>query len=310
MQLGVGARSMALGGAGAAISEDVTAGYWNPAGLTKLRYPSVAGMYESRFDGTVRYNYGAFGAPMGTDASIGLSVFNISIPGIKDTRNAWIDMNQNGSVDPDDRFDTSKVKTFSNYDWGIYLSYAKTADSQLSYGATAKVLLRKLEEENSALGFGFDIGVRYLLTERIVLAATAQDITTTLLSYTTGTKELVTPTLKLGTAFHVFVTEDGYHRLIPTLDADVKFDSRGKTAMVAAGPLSADFHLGMEYRFGELFAIRGGYSEQKALTFGAGVKLPKLNVDYAFMSFNNRDQLGNTHRISFAFTFEQEKWKR
>lgn len=310
MQLGVGARSMALGGAGVAISKDVTAGYWNPAGLIGLTYPSLAGMYENRFDGTVNYNYGAFGAPMGSDASIGLSVFNISIPGIKDTRSAWIDMNQNGQVDDADRFDTSKVKTFSNWDWGIYLSYAKAADSQFSYGATAKVLLRKLDEQNSALGFGFDIGARYLLTPKIVFGATVQDITTTLLSYSSGTKELVTPTLKLGTAIHVFITEDGYHQVVPTLDADLKFDSRGEAAMVSAGPISADMHLGMEYRFGELFAIRGGYSDQKALTFGAGVKLPKLNVDYAFMSFNQLDQLGNTHRISFSFTFEQDKWKR
>jgi hypothetical protein len=310
MQLGVGARSMALGGAGVAISNDVTAGYFNPAGLTSLKYPGVAGQYETRFDGTVRYNYGGFGAPMGNDASIGLSVFNISIPGIKDTRNALIDLNQNGQFDDGERFDTSKVKTFSNYDWGIYFSYAKMADSQFSYGASAKLLLRKLEENNSAVGIGFDIGARYMLTPRVVLAATAQDITTTLLSYTTGTKELVTPTLKLGGAYHLFITEDGYHRIIPTIDADLKFDSRGKSAMIAAGPVSADFHLGAEYRFGEVFAIRGGCSDLKALTFGAGIKLPKLNVDYAFMSFNNLDQLGNTHRISFAFTFVQEKWKR
>lgn len=310
MQLGVGARSMAMGGAGVAISNDVTAGYFNPAGLTSLTYPGVSGQYETRFDGTVRYNYGGFGAPMGSDASIGLSVFNITIPGIKDTRNAWIDLNQNGQFDADDRLDTSKVKTFSNYDWGIYFSYAKMADSQFSYGASAKLLLRKLEEKNSAVGFGFDIGARYMLTPRVVLAATAQDITTTLLSYTTGTKELVTPTLKLGGAYHFFITEDGYHRIIPTIDADLKFDDRGDAAWVAVGPITADLHLGAEYRFGESFAIRGGYSDMKALTFGAGVKLPKLNVDYAFMSFNNLDQLGNTHRISFAFTFEQEKWKR
>lgn len=310
MQLGVGARSMALGGAGVAISNDVTAGYFNPAGLTSLIYPGVAGQYETRFDGTVRYNYGGFGAPLGSDASIGLSVFNISIPGIKDTRNALIDLNQNGKYDDGERFDTSKVKTFSNYDWGVYFSYAKSADSQFSYGASAKLLIRKLEENNSAVGFGFDIGARYLLTERVVLAANLQDVTTTLLSYTTGTKELVTPTLKLGAAYHFFITEDGYHRIIPTIDADLKFDNRGDAALVAAGPISADLHLGAEYRFGDAFAIRGGYSDQKALTFGAGVKLPKLNVDYAFMSFNDLDQLGNTHRISFAFTFEQEKWKR
>jgi hypothetical protein len=45
-------------------------------------------------------------------------------------------------------------------------------------------------------------------------------------------------------------------------------------------------------------------------SIGAGVKLPKLNIDYSFLSFNSQDQLGNTHRVSFTITFEQAKWKR
>src|SRR5207248_1949463 len=64
LQLGVGARSLALGGAGAAISEDATAGYWNPAGLSELQFPMVTGMHESRFDATVKYDYGALGIPL------------------------------------------------------------------------------------------------------------------------------------------------------------------------------------------------------------------------------------------------------
>lgn len=309
MQLGVGARSFALGGAGAAISEDVTAGYWNPAGLTNLTYPNVAGMYETRFDGTMKYQYGAFGLPIGSTASAALSVFHLAISDIKDTRAAFRDRNANGQVDFDDYLDTNQVRNFSNYDWGFLLSYADKYDSTLSYGVNAKVLLRKLDPTNKGIGFGVDVGIRYLATDRLILAAVGQDLTTTLLSYSTGTKELVSPTIKLGSAYHLYLTDDGYHRVIPTVDMDLRFEDRAATQL-ALGPISADFHLGAEYRFGEIFAIRGGYSDINALTVGAGLKLPKLNVDYAFMSMNRLDQLGNSHRISFAFTFEQEKWKR
>lgn len=310
MQLGVGARSLGLGGAATAIANDATAGYWNPAALMGLRYPNIAGMYESRFDGTVRYQYAAIGAPAGSSASLGLSVFNLSISGIKDTRSAFIDRQGNGRVDVDDYLDTTKVKTFDNYDWGIYLSYARSVDSTLSYGASAKLLLRKLEATNKATGVGVDMGVRYMPDDRLVLAAVGQDITTTLLSYNSGRKELVSPTLKLGAAYHFFITSDGYHRIIPTVDADLRFEDRGSSAMLAMGPITADFHTGLEYRFGDLFAVRGGYNDIKAFTVGAGVQLPRLQVDYAFMSFNKLDQLGNTHRVSFSFSLEQEKWRR
>jgi hypothetical protein len=310
LQLGVGARSLALGGAAAAVTTDATAGYWNPAGLVHLQYPNIVGMYESRFDGTVRYQYGAIALPSGTSSAFALSVFNLSLSDIKDTRSAFIDRQGNGQVDFDDYFDTSKVRTFSNHDWGIYASYARSIDSTLSYGVSAKLLLRKLEESNKATGVGVDVGVRYRPLERLVLAAVGQDITTTLISYSSGRKELVSPTLKLGAAYHLYLTADGYHQIIPVIDADLRFEDRGDVALIALGPITVDLHLGAEYRFGDLFAIRGGYSDIKAFTVGAGVQLPKLHVDYAFMSFNQLDQLGNTHRVSFSFTLEQERLKR
>ncbi|MFI5264224.1 MAG: hypothetical protein ACHQM6_06895, partial [Candidatus Kapaibacterium sp.] len=79
---------------------------------------------------------------------------------------------------------------------------------------------------------------------------------------------------------------------------------------VHVGPLSSDFHFGLEYQFKRLIAIRAGYNDVKMFTVGAGLRLPRLSIDYAFQSFSAQDQLGNTHRISFTLSLEQEKWKR
>src|SRR5436190_8297960 len=117
LQLGVGARSLAMGGAGVAIAEDATAGYWNPAGLSKLQYPMVTGMHESRFDATVKYDYGAVGIPLDAQTSAALSVLHLGIGDIRDTRNALVDINKNGQLDPDEYLNYNKVKSFSNYDW-------------------------------------------------------------------------------------------------------------------------------------------------------------------------------------------------
>jgi hypothetical protein len=310
LQLGVGARSLALGGAGVAISEDVTSGYWNPAGLARLNYPGVAGMHEARFDNTVQYNYGAIALPIGKTASVALSVLQVGIDNIKDTRSAWIDLNRDGHFNGDDYIDYTKVTSFGNHDWGFLLSYANLWNPDISYGVTAKVILRKLDNENSATGFGFDVGLQYRAMDRLTLGFLGQDITTTLLSYTSGVKELVSPTLKFGGAYQIFLVDDGYHKIIPTLDMDLRFENRGTVAEAHLGPMSADFHFGAEYQFGQLFAIRAGYSDLKQFSIGAGVKLPKLSLDYTFLSFNGQDQLGNTHRISFQFSLQQDRWKR
>jgi len=38
---GVGGRALAMGGAFVAVANDVTAGYWNPAGLSRIGLPAV-----------------------------------------------------------------------------------------------------------------------------------------------------------------------------------------------------------------------------------------------------------------------------
>lgn len=310
LELGVGARSLALGGAGAAISEDATAGYWNPAALNVLKFPMVTAMHETRFDGTVQYDYAAFALPMNSVSTAAISILHIGVNNILDTRNALVDLNNNGQLDPGEYLDYNKVSSFSNYDWVAMLSYAKAVDSTLSWGVNAKMVYRRLDLQTTGSGLGFDLAARYKPTDALTIAAVAQDITTTLLSYTTGTKELVSPTLKLGGAYEWNITSDGNHRLMPTADIDLRFENRGQDAQLYVGPLSADFHEGLEYQFKNLFAIRGGYNDMKMWSVGAGITISKLHIDYAYLGANAQDQLGSTHRISVSFLLDNPKWKR
>ncbi|MFI5264637.1 MAG: PorV/PorQ family protein [Candidatus Kapaibacterium sp.] len=310
LQLGTGARSLAMGGAAIAVTNDPTSGYWNPAGLSELLYPGITGMHEARFDNTVQHDFAALAFPLGKDGGASISVLRIGISDIKDTRSAFVDRNGDGIFNGDDYLDYSKVSSFGNYDWGLLFSYGKKKDSLFSYGATIKVIFRKLDADNHATGFGVDVGARYHITPQLTLAAVGQDITTTLLSYSSGTKELVSPTLKLGAAYLWDIFSDSNHVILPAIDADIRFENLGSISEVHIGPMSSDFHFGLEYQFKQLIAIRAGYNDVKMFTIGAGVRLPRLSIDYAFQSFNGQDQLGNTHRISFTLSLEQEKWKR
>lgn len=299
MHLGAGARSLGLGSTGIAYVSDASTGYWNPAGLANINYPSVTGMYESRFAGAVEYNVAAFAAPLGPLYGAGLTIIHTGIGDIKDTRLALVDNNGNGKFDQGDFLDYNRVSSFGNYDWGVLLSLGRKGDSLFSYGSTLKLLFRKLDPQNTAAGFGIDIGVRYRLTPELTLAAVGQDITTTILSYSSDVKELVAPTLKVAGAYVWDIFGNGSHKLMPTADIALHLDGRG-----------FGIGAGAEYQLVEALALRGGYDDAGRVTFGAGVRLPKLAVDYAFVGFSSIEELGDLHRISFSLTFEQERWKR
>jgi len=303
--IGVGGRALGLGGAYAALANDVTAGYWNPAGLSSLTYPQISLMHDERFGNLVNYDYGAIGIPMGPSASLGISVIRLGVDAIADTRNAWSDINNNGLIEANE-FDDSKVTYFNAADWALYVTYARTLTENLSYGANVKVIRREIAEA-SATGVGFDIGVQYRVSNEFRVGANFQDVTTTLVAWNTGTNELISPTLKVGSAY--FIEAFG-GRFAPAVDADVRFENRRYASNTHIGPVSVDLHSGVEFDFRNLVALRLGYSDIGSLNVGAGLHLPKLNLDYSFSKFDGGNQLGNTHRISITFTLEAEQFAR
>ena len=73
LKIGPGARVDSLGGAFGAIANDVTAIYWNPAGLSQLTATSVSGTHTVWLADT-RYNFLAFATPVEKIGTLGASV--------------------------------------------------------------------------------------------------------------------------------------------------------------------------------------------------------------------------------------------
>ncbi len=308
LALGVGGRSLAMGGAAVATTGDVTAGYWNPAGLAQIMYPQGILMHAEQFGGLENHDYAAFAIPYGPKTSLGISVIRLGVDDIPDTRNAGLD--QYGKVTYDinqfSRIDPSRVSSFNAADWAFFFTYARAATEDFSYGGNLKVIRRGIAD-HSATGIGFDVGVLYRIHEHIMLGANVQDITTTLLAWDTGLKELIAPTVKLGAAGFIDALAG---RFTPAVDFDIRFENRQTASMFHVGAVSVDVHSGLEYTFKNVVSLRVGYTDIKAPAFGAGIHLPKLTIDYSFVKFDKTDQLGDTHRISLMFTLESDQFKR
>jgi hypothetical protein len=310
ISLGVGGRALGMGGAFVALANDVTAGYWNPAGLAQINYPQFTLMHDEQFGNLVNYDYGAVAIPFGANTSLGFSVIRLGVDDIANTQNAGINGATgdplNNPNDPNFRYDPSKITYFNAADWAFYFSYAKKQSDDFTYGANVKIIRRELGDA-SATGIGLDVGVWYTPYDNVQLGANLQDVTTTFLAWNTGTNELISPTMKIGSAYFIEVFGG---RFAPAVDFDVRFEGRKYSALAHLGPVSFDLHSGLEYQFKSLVALRVGYSDVKQLTMGAGMRLPKLNIDYSFAKFDKTNQLGNTHRISLMFTLESEQFKR
>jgi hypothetical protein len=306
MAIGVGGRALGMGGAHVALVNDGTSGYWNPGALARIDFPEAIAMHEERFGSLINYDYASVAIPYGADASLGLSVLRLGVDGIPDTRNAWVDNNGNGVFDNADRLDYDKITYFNSADWALYFTYAKRLSQEFFYGANIKVIRRTLADQ-SATGIGFDVGALYSPMANLFLGANAQDITTTLVAWSTGRNELVSPTLKLGAAYSIGLL--GGH-LAPALDVDVRFEDRRFASVASVGPVSFDPHAGLEFDYKSTIAVRVGYSDIKQLSVGAGLHLHMLDVDYSFAKFSGDESLGNTHRISIRFMLQNNEFGR
>jgi hypothetical protein len=306
LAIGVGGRALGMGSAYTSIANDVTAGYWNPAGLSRIEYPEIMLMHDQRYADAVSFNYGAGAMSLSKTETVGISLIVLNVSGIPNTQGAGVDANGNPIPPTDDytgglsRINDSKVTFFSATDLALIGSYAKRAAPDFSYGANVKFIRRSLGSAY-ATGIGFDIGVMYTPFTNFNLGANLQNATTTVLAWTTGTTEVAPPTLATGASYTLNI---GPLAATPALDLLFNANNLGASSTVHLGPLSADVRAGAELSYKNVVALRAGYDEVKQFTVGAGIHLPKLEIDYSFARFAYSGSLGDTHRISLELVLE------
>lgn len=312
LTLGAGARASALGGAMIASVGDVTSGYYNPAGLVRLNNAQIAYNHAKLFISDINYDYGAFALPWGDKRSFGFTFLRLGVDNIAHTEAYRVlpngDIEVIDASDYDPNTDRVRLKNYFNYaSYAVYLTYARWQTERFSYGANVKMIYDGARYA-SAYGIGFDVGAQYTLTPEWSIGATVQDITGTLVTWNTGKREWITPSLKLGAAYNWWIGDD--HVVTPMLDVQNYFENRDYASHVHAGAWSADVHAGVEYGYKRALFMRAGFNELSAWTMGTGVKLGIFQFDYAYTYFQGVNALGDIHRIHVQFDIKSPRLTR
>lgn len=296
MEIGVAARVQALGGTFSAISGNVAAAYYNPAGLFGLENMQISFMHTQQLIASVNYDYLAIGRRQNEKRVWAFSLIRLGVDNIQDSRNAQVFLQGN----PDNwRINMDKVTRFNAADYLFNLAVAQEWRHGWILGGNLKIISRNLAD-NSAYGLGLDLGLQRSVTPHLRFGASLKNATSTLIFWDTGIKEMVKPSLSLGGAYFLGI-ERINSSFLPVFDVIIRTENRQKSSQANLGAVSADFSGGVEYAYRGVLYIRGGIDEIRRLNVGAGVQIPHIRIDYAFTNYDN--ELGNSHRIGLLVSF-------
>ena len=322
LAIGVGARALGMGSAYTSAVNDVTAGYWNPAGLLGVQGDlQVGAMHSEYFAGIAKYDYIGIAKPIDSMSTIGVTFIRFGIDNIPNT----IDL-----IDPSGNIDYDRITTFSSADHAFLISYARRMGIPgLRIGGNVKVIYRRVGEFAQAWGFGLDAGAQYD-RDQWRFSAVARDITSTFNAWSysldqrtvdvfeqTGNEipensvEVTLPRLMLGVA-REFKFGSKFD-LIAALDLENTFDGRRNT-LIKTDLISADPRIGIELGYAGVIYVRTGLSyfqyvegindvEQLSMqpNIGLGIKIKSVSLDYALTDIGDNSVALYSNIFSLKF---------
>jgi hypothetical protein len=278
---------LGLGGAFVGVADDVTASFWNPAGLAQLSRKELSLMHAETFGSLLNQDFIGFALPLieqDRASVLAFSLQRLGGGGVKIT-----DLEKEGL----EISDTNRVvllREESHADYALFFSYSHRMRPQFLWGANLKLIYRDVVT-TSAFGIGADLAFLAKPYSFLSVGANLMDLTSSLLFYDNGTTETINPTTKLGLALNRSFKD---FSLVLAADADLRYEGRKSAAQFWVGKLSADMHYGLEVSYRGKVAGRLGF-DQGDFTAGGGLWVDQFGLDLAFLS---HDELDNTYRIS------------
>ncbi len=305
LEIGVGARAMAMGGSYVSLSNDPTAVYYNPSGIVWMNTPQIELMHNEWLVDT-NFDFVAFTMPLPLFSSaigVSLTLLNYGEQEIRTTsRPEGVGLN------------------YSARDYAVSFTYAQALTDRFSFGLTGKYINQKILNTSGGTA-ALDIGIFYSTPFRgLNLGMSISNF---------GGEISIS-----GRDLETVVDPDPDNETINNVPVRFKTDSYPLPQIFRAGisynmnwgsfgslVLSTDVlhpsnstesvNFGVEYGYGGVFFLRAGHEntfEEDAingLTLGGGIDYRGLGgiglrVDYAYSDWG---VLQTVHRFSLGLVF-------
>lgn len=331
LNIGVDARGLAMAGAQVASVNDVTAGYWNPAGLAYITNDfQIAAMHAEYFAGIAQYDYGAVAVPFkGKDKVLAVSFIRFGVDNIPNTLQLF---------NPDGSINYNNITSFSVGDYAGIISYAQKVKQVLGLkvGLNVKIIYQQAGSFAYSWGFGLDAGAQYEV-KGVHLGFMAKDITSTFNAWSfnfssqdqqilaatgnqipTNSLEVTVPTFIFGAAYEVNIKNKFF--ILPELDVAMTTEGQINVPL-ATKSVSFDPRFGLEMNYGRIVYVRFGIGNIQRATddvtgknivtwqpnIGAGIHYKGIGVEYTFTNIGNQSQALYSNVVSLHIGLNTRK---
>ncbi len=326
LAIGVGARSFAMSQSVISNISDVTASYWNPAGLLLIKEKyQISLMHSAYFGGVANYDFAGFTTSIDSVSRLGVSIIRFGVDDIPDTRFLY---DANGSINYDN------IRFFSAADYAFLFSYARKINlfRGLNFGANFKVIHRTVGSFANAWGFGIDVGLQKTL-HHWQLGIMFRDITGTFNAWShnsalledvynqTGnvipetSVEITLPKIQAGISRYFRLTDKV--GMLTALEFEFTFDGKRNT-LLKSSFTSVDPRIGLEIDYSKVAFLRFGAGQIQQVkqfdgsnkytwqpNFGLGARMKYFTVDYALTDIGNQSEALYSHVFSVTASFDQ-----
>ena len=305
LKIDVGARAVAMGGAFVAVSDDATALYWNPSGISRLEQSEVV-LIHADWLLDVSFDFIGFVVPIGSYGTIGASITSLSMK----------EQEVRTVIHPE-----GTGEKYGAGDIAFGLSYANNLTSNFSIGFTVKYVQQHIWHMNSST-MAIDVGTLFTTgfnDMKIGMSISnfgskmqleGKDVSVVYdpdpVNYGNNDRipaEMQTGAFDLPLIFRVGLAMDVINternRVTLAIDAVHPNDN------------TENLNMGAEYTFNEMIFLRAGYKSlftadtEEGYTLGAGIEYEIsgstiLGVNYAYQDFGLLDKV---QRFSLAIKF-------
>jgi hypothetical protein len=248
----VGAKATALNGAFSAVSNDYSATFWNPAGLSYIHSVNLGGA-SARMTLNRQLDFASVIIPFSLKDYFGLSWLKFQV--------SKIEARSTNSLSPS--------YLFGNDEQMLWISYSRKISRIMSLGINAKIMQSRLDQIQSN-GHGIDVGLLLNPFKSIYLSLVSQDLFSAQ-SWSTGQAEHFNRIDRVGCAVTLF------DNLLISSD----IHQRGKNTY---------WSVGTELQVKGLLKMRTGF-QNNLWAFGTGISLPIMDKSFLIVNYAYRNDV-------------------